>query len=193
MQYGIMIGDSVVALTDMAHGRPIVESAAPYVREGYHVEERWSDDGMTISHVYSVVPDEGTAQEAALALARMQFQSLPDEAAHALRALAPEWVAGASYEASQMVLVRGELYRCLRAHVSQAGWEPGAAPSLWARVLPGQQGTEPGEWEQPADATTAYAKGDRVTHGGKVWESTVGANVWEPGADGVTQWVEVVA
>ena len=185
MYYGILIGDNVVALTDMAHGRPIVETAAPYVREGYHVEESWRDDGMTITHCYEVVPDEGTAQQAALALSKMQYQSLPDEYAYELRALADEWMAGVSYAVGQRVRHAGELYRCLQAHTSQADWSPDAAPSLWARVLPGQEGSgeEVGEWEQPG-STNGYMTGDRVTHNDHLWESTADDNVWEPGAVG---------
>lgn len=58
-----------------------------------------------------------------------------------------------------------------------------------ARVLPGQSG-EAGEWVQP-DSTNGYAKGDRVTHLGKTWESDYdGPNVWEPGQPN-SHWVEV--
>ena len=55
--------------------------------------------------------------------------------------------------------------------------------------LPAQGTTYP-EWIQPTGSTDAYALGDRVTHNGKMWESLVNANVWEPG---VSQWREVVA
>lgn len=43
------------------------------------------------------------------------------------------------------------------------------------------------EWEQP-DSTNPYAKGDKVTHNGKTWQSTTDNNVWEPGVYG---WEEV--
>lgn len=46
------------------------------------------------------------------------------------------------------------------------------------------------EWVQPTGAHDAYALGARVTWNGKTWESTVGANVWEPGVSG---WREVAA
>lgn len=46
------------------------------------------------------------------------------------------------------------------------------------------------EWAQPTDANNAYAEGAVVRHNGKRWVSTVSGNVWEPGASGVTQWVE---
>ena len=51
----------------------------------------------------------------------------------------------------------------------------------------GQQ-TEIPEWEQP-DSTNPYMRGNRVMHGGKMWESDVENNVWEPGIYG---WHEIV-
>ena len=39
----------------------------------------------------------------------------------------------------------------------------------------------PAPWQQPSGAHDAYAKGDKVTHDGHTWTSTVDANVWEPG------------
>ena len=186
MFYGILATDGVVLLTDAAHGRPISEQPATEPPEGYVVRDVWVDTGAELVLCHDVVPEEGTPQEAALALSRMQYQSVPDEWAYELRALADEWVAGVAYAVGQRVRHAGGLYRCLQAHTSQADWSPDAAPSLWARILPGQEGsgTEVGEWEQPG-STNGYSKGDRVTHAGHLWESTFdGANVWEPGVTG---------
>ena len=81
----------------------------------------------------------------------------------------------------------GELYRVLQDHTAQADWTPEAAPSLWAKVLIPDP-TQIPEWEQP-DSTNPYAKGDKVTHNGKTWISTIDGNVWEPGVYG---WEEAV-
>ena len=43
------------------------------------------------------------------------------------------------------------------------------------------------EWVQP-DSTNPYMAGDKVTHNGAIWTSTVDNNVWEPGIYG---WEEV--
>lgn len=43
-------------------------------------------------------------------------------------------------------------------------------------------------WIQPTGAQDAYNIGDRVSHNGQNWESTVDANVWEPGVFG---WVQI--
>ena len=81
----------------------------------------------------------------------------------------------------------GKLYKVLQPHTSQLEWVPSVAPSVYAEILPGQDGTEIGEWVQP-DSTNPYMTGDRVTYDGKVWESTVDNNVWAPGVYG---WLEV--
>ena len=66
----------------------------------------------------------------------------------------------------------------LQDHTSQAGWEPGAAPSLFAKVLIPDPDVIP-EWEQP-DSTNPYKKGDKVRFEGKVYESLIDNNVWSP-------------
>lgn len=104
----------------------------------------------------------------------------------------PVWESGRHYAAGWRVRWGDELFTVLQDHTSQSDWNPLDAPSLFAKVLPGQQGSdeaesgEPGEWVQP-DSTNPYMKGDRVTHGGKTWESDVDGNVWEPGVYGWTE------
>ena len=89
----------------------------------------------------------------------------------------PAWRAGMSCKTGERVKDEGELYKVLSDHVSQAEWKPKNTPSLYAKILPGQSGTEIGEWVQP-DSTNPYMKGDKVKHGGKVWVSDVDNNVW---------------
>lgn len=61
--------------------------------------------------------------------------------------------------------------------VSPNTWEPGVAG--W-RAQDDPDGT-PAEWIQPSSTIDAYAKGDRVTFEGQVWESVFdGANTWSP-------------
>lgn len=162
--------------------------------EGYKVESHWEVIDNQIYRVHSFVPIEGTAEEAALNLSRLQFMSLPDDVAYEFRALADDWFVGSTYYGPEddsgfpqsRVRYQGELYKCLQTHVAQSDWAPTVAPSLWARILPGQEGSgeEVGEWVQP-DSTNGYQKGDQVTHNGHLWESTFdGDNVWEPGAVG---------
>lgn len=128
--------------------------------------------------------NDAMAYRAAIDLAA---QSLDDTKAVEAQCLYPDFAVGAPYAAGDRVVYDGKLYKVLQAHTSQADWTPPAAPSLFAEVLPGQGGTDIGEWEQP-DRTNPYQKGDKVTHNGKTWESTADNNVWEPGVYG---WTEV--
>ena len=112
---------------------------------------------------------------------------LTDAQALKVQGLFPAWNAEATYAVGDRVKYNGTLYRCLTAHTAQETWTPTDAPSLWAKVLAGQQGAEIGEWVQP-DSTNPYMRGDKVTHNGKIYESEVDNNVWAPGAYG---WVEI--
>ena len=103
------------------------------------------------------------------------------QALHAV-ALYPVWNDTAQYAQGDRVRYEGTLYKCLTAHAAQPDWTPTAAPSLWAKVLVSDTG-EPLPWEQP-ESTNPYMKGDKVTHAGKTWVSTIDNNVWEPGVYG---------
>lgn len=103
--------------------------------------------------------------------------------------LFPTWKTDTAYEVGYKVRHGGILYACLQAHTSQAGWEPGVAPSLWAKVLIPDPDVIP-DWEQP-DSTNAYMKGDKVRFDGKVYESLIDNNVWSP-AVYPAGWREVV-
>lgn len=109
-------------------------------------------------------------------------QSLDNETALAAVTLFPTWAVGTAYTTGMRVKHSGVLYTALQANIAQADWEPEAAPSLWAKVLIPNPDAVP-TWEQP-ESTNAYKQGDRVTHGGKTWVSTVDGNVWEPGVYG---------
>ena len=100
--------------------------------------------------------------------------------------LYPTWKVDVAYAIGDRVLYGGILYKVITAHTSQATWTPTDAPSLFAKVLIPDADVIP-EWEQP-DSTNAYKAGDKVTHNGKTWISTVDNNVWEPDAYG---WEEV--
>ena len=115
------------------------------------------------------------------------MQAMDDATALTAVELYPAWSGdGTAYAADERVRYGGALYRVLQTHTSQQGWTPTDAPSLFARVLIPDPGETPA-WEQP-ESTNPYMAGDRVTHGGRTWVSTVDYNVWEPGVYG---WEEV--
>ena len=107
---------------------------------------------------------------------------LEDEEALEGVELFQKWDSAVRYTAGQRVRYNGILYRCLQDHQAQAGWNPGSAPSLWARVLIEDPDTVP-DWVQP-DSTNPYALGDKVRHLGRLWVSVVPENIWEPGVYG---------
>lgn len=108
-------------------------------------------------------------------------QSLAEEDAVEAVNLYPKWESGTLYTAGEKVQDGGKLYTVLQTHTSQSDWTPAAAASLFAPVLPGQGGTDIGEWVQP-DSTNPYMTGDRVLFEGKVYESVIDNNVWSPAA-----------
>lgn len=193
--YGVLAGGNVI-LTSDGSGKVIQENPPLETPEGYKAKYQWVETESQIVQSWSLCPIEGTAEEAALKLSKLQAQSLPDDYALEVSALFDEWYPGRECIVGERLRYKGVLYKVIQGHVAQADWTPDAAPSLFAKVPPGQEGNEPeegyGEWVQP-DSTNGYSMGDRVMHNGKIWESTFdGANVWEPGAQGTEAlWKDV--
>jgi len=100
------------------------------------------------------------------------------------RAIGNEWCAP-----GEQLVYEDVTYEVIQGHNAQFGWEPDITPALFRRV------SDPSvieDWVQPTGAHDAYAKGVKVRHIGKVWESLIDNNVWEPGAVGTEAlWKEV--
>lgn len=193
MLYGLLKGEDVVLVSDPDAGRPIAEAPMPEAPDGYEAVASYVDGGTSINQVWSLVPTEGSVQDAAVALAKIQAQSLDDTAALKVPALYDEWSGdGVAYEQGDRVRFQGSLVKCLQGHTSQPDWAPNAAPSLWAVILPGQDGSgvEVGVWQQP-ESTNGYSTGDRVIYGGHLWESIVDDNVDVPGTDNGFRWKDL--
>lgn len=110
---------------------------------------------------------------------------LSDEEAFDAPELFPMWQIK-QYQTGDRVQYQSLLYKCLQNHTAQADWTPDTAVSLWVRV--DDPSIEFPEWHQPQGAHDAYAKGDKVSHNEKHWQSDYDANVYEPGVFG---WSEV--
>lgn len=121
-------------------------------------------------------------------------ETMTDEVAVYVPELFQVWSGnGVEYVTGLRVSYNGKLYKVLQDHTSQDNWSPDAAPSLFAEVLPGQDGTDIGVWVQP-DSTNPYMTGDRVYYpdtNGKIYESLIDNNVWSPEAY-PAGWQEVV-
>lgn len=124
-----------------------------------------------------VVPDSDTSTAATLI---REDQMTPEEVRHLVDAYAA-YAVGVAYKVGDLCAHAGHLYQVIQAHTSQATWLPATTPALYLRRTPAD--VIPA-WRQPAGSHDAYALGAKVTHKGKVWESTVANNVWEPSVYG---------
>lgn len=119
-----------------------------------------------------------------VAFMRAARLTVNDETALTGKELYPVWAENISVSVNDRYQYNDKLYKCVQAHTTQADWTPDVTPALWVEVSL----DEFPDWKQPAGAHDAYAKGDKVKHNGKKWESTADANVWEPGVYG---WSEI--
>lgn len=98
--------------------------------------------------------------------------------------LFPLWKSNTAYNVGDRIRYNDTLYKCVQAHTSQDDWTPDKVPALFVEVSI----EEFPEWHQPTGAHDAYSKGDKVSHNGKHWQSTIDANVYEPSVYG---WDEI--
>lgn len=121
-----------------------------------------------------------------------QQMELDEEKAMEIADLYESWEIGKAYDIGKIVKYgvnadgETQLYSVLQAHTSQEDWKPDATPSMYKKI--GFTDSGVAIWTQPLGASDAYAKGDKVSYDGKLWESDVDANVWQPGVYG---WHEV--
>lgn len=102
----------------------------------------------------------------------------------------PEWSAGIAVQIGEVYKYTDNLYEVIQAHTTQSDWTPDKVPALFKRYY--EPIDNPWPWVQPAGAHDAYPLGARVVHNGSVWESTIDANVWEPGSAGAeTLWTNL--
>ena len=73
-----------------------------------------------------------------------------------------------------------QLYQVLQDHTSAEEWTPDTATSLYKAIGMTSEGYP--EWVQPLGASDAYNTGDIVSYNGKLYKSTIDANVWAPDA-----------
>ena len=125
------------------------------------------------------------ARELRVVIENLAEDHLEDEQALDNKELFPAWELDTAYEMGIRVRYEGDLYKCVQNHTSRSDWNPAEAVSLWAKVLIPDPDVIP-DWVQP-ESTNPYMKGDKVRHIGKVWESTIDYNVYEP----PTMWDEV--
>lgn len=190
MLYGNFSNGLVILTTDPSTGRLIIENPEPSsIPAGFHTSMRFVDSGTSITQVWDIVPDAGTAQDAAVQLAQMQASKLSDDEALLVPALFPEWTGNAVvYPTGTRVLYNGTLYKSIETHTSSATTSPTDSPQNWVKVLPSSTGGSVSEWE----SGHIYNKGDRVMKYGSVYESAIDSNTYEPGVVGSdSAWIQI--
>ena len=84
-----------------------------------------------------------TDEEVTALLIKQQINALSVDDNTALRMVEfyPEWASDTDYAVGFKVQRSGKLWRCLRAHTAQVGWEPENAASLWEQINETHAGT----------------------------------------------------
>lgn len=96
-----------------------------------------------------------------------------------------------AYKKGDKVVFNSDVYE---SEINYNVWKPEVYG--WKKIAGSGEATNPPtenewpEWVRPTDATNAYPKNAKVSHNDKHWVSNVDANVWEPGATGITQWTQ---
>ena len=103
---------------------------------------------------------------------------LTEEEIKAIADLFQPWAAGEAVTIGMLRKYDNDLYECIQAHTTQSDWTPNITPALWK--IKSAPGVIP-EWSQP-ESTNPYMIGDKVTYGGRIYESTIDNNVWSPEA-----------
>lgn len=136
---------------------------------------------MADPRIAKIAATLNAAAAAARITIKAQLDTIGDAAVAEVAALFPDWTPGAKVEPGDVLAWDGTLVEVIQGHTTQADWTPDKVPALWTPVRK-TAGAQPDEWVQPAGASDAYSKGDRVTFQGQVWESTIDTNVWSPTA-----------
>lgn len=160
-------------LTVQERGQTIAEY------EGYTqlYQIAWSPGNIytVVMYKQATVPEvQSAVQQAAVLVAQIQAQSLPDTKAITVKAIYPAWSPDSvQYEVDYKVLHEDILYKCISAHTSQADWAPGVAPSIWTAIESGEHaGTLEDPIPVPDTVTTAgmeYEKGKYYSEGESVY------------------------
>lgn len=108
---------------------------------------------------------------------------VPEEEKELFMNIYNAWQPEQNYLVGDKVKHDGGVFEVIQEHVSQNDWKPTAVPALFKRIY--QKVTSEGEevipnFVQPIGTHDAYKTGDKVMFEGKVYESTMDGNVWNP-------------
>lgn len=148
------------------------------------ITELWQYEERQMSRdEFAIMQSENANAVAAIAFVTMAEKGDIDDVTAGEHAdLFSSWAYPVAYKTGDIRRYRGELYRCVQDHTSQADWAPDIAASLWVKISDPTE--EWPKWAQPVGAHDSYNTGDKVSHNGRHWISAVDGNVWEPGVYG---------
>lgn len=130
--------------------------------------------GVTMYRPERTPEAQAEVQQATIAVAQIQAQTLTDEQAVQVKSIYPAWSPdGVHYPVDYKVLHDDVLYKSLQDHTSQADWAPGVAPSVWVAIDSGEHaGTQEDPIPVPDTVETAgmeYEKGKYYLEGDTVY------------------------
>lgn len=135
--------------------------------------------GVTVYKPSKIPETEKEVQQAAVLMAQMQAQSLPDAQALRVKPLYKKWEddpKGYEYSADnpddRRRIYNGGLWNLNKEHEKQENWYPGADPTLWTEIVEGSAGTKEDPIPIPDSVTTSgieYEYGKYYSEGGKIY------------------------
>lgn len=161
-----------VILTQTGYFPEIGGSTVVDVPDGYDVTGVNIETGEAI-----LVPRPASAAERTAALEK---QMMAEAATHAGTYEDPvPFIYGMAVEYLKYYSYAGTVYQWADSFCPACVWLPDS--QIWQWKVATAPGAYP-EWVQPTGAHDAYNKGDIVSHGGKLYQSTIDGNIWAPDA-----------
>lgn len=196
--YGAMVSNGDVLLTNGSYGKPVLFAEEPTdLPAGMVAKMRWQELTDRIQQVYDVVTATGSAADAAVQLAKIQAETLPDEDALKVHALYDDWSGdGVKYKKDKRLNYNGDLYKVIKNHTSQYDWTPDAAHSLFVKIDPVTNADPDAitEWvEKQNGVDKGYKKNQVVMLDGKYYKSKQNNNFYKPGPDTWAAWEDVTS
>lgn len=109
----------------------------------------------------------------------VKVEDLSEEELADLISLYDEWKVGLDVKAGDKLSYNGVLYKVIQEHTTQENWRPPDVAALFVKIQPAGVLRE---IKETMLATEAFAKGEKGTWKGKIYESLIDNNVWNPDA-----------
>lgn len=121
-------------------------------------------------------------RETMMDVIKVLAQGLKDEYVHVAKDFYDEWQGDKDYVVGEVIRHDDLLYKIKQAHKSQEQYPPSIDTASLYLMIPNPEDKEKIlPWEDRwSMGKELYSKGERVTHNGFTWESTIDRNHYEP-------------